>query len=205
MKQKKLFLKSLIHSITHPLNHSRRGFTLIELLVVILIIGMITGIVVINVDRGRKTARDAKRIADMNSVASALAAYYSDNHRFPYGAGYGTTQTEAEQINQKIAYKNTLGAGTGDESLTPSYLVSLPLESWCTSDGVQDNCSDFYDVYGYRYLCSASPTSCYSFYLVTKLETNIAQTAQTCAITGGTEFRYQLKNGEIYMANCTYS
>lgn len=60
-----------------------KGFTLIELMVVVLIIGLIASGVLINVNKSRKQARDAKRISDINTGASALAAYYADKHAYP--------------------------------------------------------------------------------------------------------------------------
>jgi len=60
----------------------RRGFTLIELLVVIAIIGMLASVVVINVSSVRMKGRDAKRVSDLSTVASALQSYYADNHKY---------------------------------------------------------------------------------------------------------------------------
>lgn len=60
-----------------------RGFTLIELLVVIAIIGILSSVVLANLNSSRGKARDAKRIADMESLKSALSAYQLDNQGYP--------------------------------------------------------------------------------------------------------------------------
>lgn len=55
------------------------GFTLIELLVVIFIIGLLASIVVVSVNAARKKARDARRIADLDTVRTALEMYADAN------------------------------------------------------------------------------------------------------------------------------
>ncbi|MFA6963458.1 MAG: prepilin-type N-terminal cleavage/methylation domain-containing protein [Patescibacteria group bacterium] len=62
---------------------NRRGFTLIELLVVVAIIGILATVVVINLTTAQKKARDAKRISDIESVATAARLYKLDNGTYP--------------------------------------------------------------------------------------------------------------------------
>lgn len=61
----------------------QRGFSLIELLTVIAIIGILAGVVTVNVSSARSKARDAKRQADLNSVSAALEMYYAKNKTYP--------------------------------------------------------------------------------------------------------------------------
>ncbi len=61
----------------------KKGFTLIELMVVVLIVGLLSGLVVVNVNNSRVAARDARRIADLGTISSALAAFYADTHDYP--------------------------------------------------------------------------------------------------------------------------
>ena len=63
------------------------GFTLIELLVVIAIIGMLSSIVLASLNTARSKARDARRIADLKQIATALALYYDSNNSYPDPTG----------------------------------------------------------------------------------------------------------------------
>ena len=60
-----------------------KGFTLIELLVVIAIIGLLASIVLVSVQGIRAKARDARRLADMKQIVTALQMYYMEKGRYP--------------------------------------------------------------------------------------------------------------------------
>lgn len=68
----------------------RQGFTLIELLVVIAIIGLLSTLAVVALGSAREKSRDAKRLADMKQIQTALELYYTDNNVYPTAA---TAQT----------------------------------------------------------------------------------------------------------------
>ena len=56
---------------------------MIELLVVISIIGVLASVVLTSVNSARIKARDARRIADLNQIKTALEFYYDDNGYYP--------------------------------------------------------------------------------------------------------------------------
>jgi prepilin-type N-terminal cleavage/methylation domain-containing protein len=56
----------------------KSGFTLIELLVVIAIIGLLSTLSILALNTARARARDAKRVADVKQIQTALEMYYND-------------------------------------------------------------------------------------------------------------------------------
>jgi len=70
-----------------------KGFTLIELLVVIAIIGILSSIVITNLNVGRGKARDAKRISDVKQIQTALEFFFDDNGAYPAVLSVGTMVT----------------------------------------------------------------------------------------------------------------
>ncbi|HPW05776.1 MAG TPA: prepilin-type N-terminal cleavage/methylation domain-containing protein, partial [bacterium] len=71
--------------------NNKKGFTLIELLVVIAIIGLLSTMSVLALNSARARARDAKRIADIKQIQTALEMYYNDNNTYPEAAVATTT------------------------------------------------------------------------------------------------------------------
>ncbi len=71
------------------------GFTLVELLVVVAIIGLLATLSVLALGSARVRARDAKRLADIKTVQTALELYSNDRGGYPVGqAGAGVPQVE---------------------------------------------------------------------------------------------------------------
>ena len=55
------------------------GFTLIELLVVIAIIGLLSTLAVVALNNARLKSRDARRVADIKQIQTALELFYNDD------------------------------------------------------------------------------------------------------------------------------
>lgn len=68
------------------LSKRSKGFTLVELLVVIAIIGILSTLLLLQLNVARSKARDTKRIADITNLRTAVEQYYDDN-----GAKYPTS------------------------------------------------------------------------------------------------------------------
>ncbi|MFA6514572.1 MAG: prepilin-type N-terminal cleavage/methylation domain-containing protein, partial [Patescibacteria group bacterium] len=72
------------------MKQNKKGFTLIELLVVIAIIGLLSTLSILALNSARARARDAKRIADVKQIQTALELYYNDTGDYPLTASAGT-------------------------------------------------------------------------------------------------------------------
>jgi prepilin-type N-terminal cleavage/methylation domain-containing protein len=97
-------------------NLKKEGFTLVELLVVIAIIGLLSTLSVIALGNARQKARDAKRVADMKQVQTALELYFSDNNTYPSAVtfGTGTIATSSVTYMGKVpSNPDPKGDGTG--------------------------------------------------------------------------------------------
>jgi len=86
-------------------SNKKVGFTLIELLVVIAIIGLLSTLAVVALNSARQKARDAKRVADIKQVQTALELFFSENSGYP-----SFTTSPGNTLGEDI----DCGGGTGD-------------------------------------------------------------------------------------------
>lgn len=74
---------------------NKQGFTLIELLVVIAIIGLLSTLAVVALNNAREKSRDARRVADVKQIQTALELYFNDCQQYPDGSvGGGLVTTD---------------------------------------------------------------------------------------------------------------
>jgi len=101
------------------------GFTLIELLVVIAIIGILSTLSIIALSNARAKSRDAKRVADIKQISTALDLYYADYGYYPTIITPGNplvssdgTKTYIDKIPNNPSPRND--SGCGDNNYTYS-------------------------------------------------------------------------------------
>ena len=87
---------------------NKRGFTLIELLVVISIISLLSSVVFSSLSSARTKARDAKNLASLKQLQTALALYYDKFGSYPY-----------DPVNYLFLGYDRDGSTTFDTILTP--------------------------------------------------------------------------------------
>lgn len=131
------------------LRNKNKGFTLIELLVVIAIIGLLASVVLLALNSARAKSRDAKRLADVRQLATALELYYNDNNAYPTQAAAGVVITGGTPLN----------------GLVPNYVGALPTspapaEANCTGTGTSQTLNN-----SYVYLSANGATYALSFCL----------------------------------------
>jgi type II secretion system protein G len=94
---------------------AKKGFTLIELLVVVAIIGILAALIIVNLSKARVKARDAKRMSDLSTLATAMAMYEDDNGKYNKGT--------------KTLECNIGASGCLTELVAGGYMSTLPVPS----------------------------------------------------------------------------
>ena len=93
----------------------KKSFTLIELLVVIAIIGILVAFAMVSLGGTRAKARDARRLADLNTFKTALEMYFSDHDQYPIWTSGCIEDTNATS--------SPFLAGSG---FIPNYMRQIP-------------------------------------------------------------------------------
>ncbi|MEK7099170.1 MAG: type II secretion system protein [Patescibacteria group bacterium] len=121
----------------------KAGFTLIELLVVISIISLLSSVVLTSVNSARAKARDARRLADVSQLVTALQFYYDANNAFPPTPGCVNGWCCLGHGDGGRCWANNYTGNTAlDNGLAP-YLPKIP-------DDPLNNTSRYGDAYMYR-------------------------------------------------------
>jgi prepilin-type N-terminal cleavage/methylation domain-containing protein len=113
------------------MNKNKKGFTLIELLVVIAIIGLLSTLSVLALNSARARSRDAKRIADVKQIQTALEMYYNDFGQYPptvtVGGIIGTTTGSGTIFMKQVPTAPTPVDGSCTTSNNPYVYTYQPV------------------------------------------------------------------------------
>ncbi len=145
---------------THSVAGGRQAFTLIELLVVIAIIGILATVSIVALNNARAKSRDAKRVADIKNIQTALALYYNDKKEYPItltagqplfstsldGAGNVVTSTYMSVIPSAPTPADGSNCNTTNNAFT--YVTSSDLQyytlSTCLNNNQNNNANTLY-------------------------------------------------------------
>ena len=97
-----------------------KGFTLIELLVVIALIGVLSTLILANLNSARERSRDVQRKSDLRSVQTALRLYFNDM------GGYPTNNSSLEILGCGAAGVTACTWGQIWSKGTTVYMNTLP-------------------------------------------------------------------------------
>jgi len=104
---------------------NKKGFTLIELLVVIAIIGLLSTIAVVALNSARAKSRDAKRVADVKQMQTALELAFAETNGYPVAAsgtvlGAAATKVLCDNASTAVFQAATTGCTTVFMPLIPA-------------------------------------------------------------------------------------
>lgn len=122
----------------------KKGFTLVELLVVIAIIGLLSTLAIVALNSARQKSRDAKRVADIKQIQTALELYFNDQNAYPSGTTLaigegngildcGSGLAECDKLSATDGISNT-AAGT-------TYMALIPRDPSAATTGTPPECA----------------------------------------------------------------
>lgn len=132
--------------------NNKEGFTLIELLVVVAIIGLLASIVLVSLNRARIKARDARRLADMQQIYTALNMYYGDYSCLPFTSGTACPGAGSYSDADTGGWDYSSQGGFLGFLVNAGYMSTVPVDPLnnMTGDGSPAG------TYAYRYYCYPS-------------------------------------------------
>lgn len=149
------------------------AFTLVELLIVIAIIGVLAGLITVNLGGVRERGRDSQRKSDLHHLQTALRLYYNDYQVYPLSTA-----------GNLIAHEDSEGDVTtfswGDQFAVNSntYMTQLPSDPLNVDD------------YVYAYWRSATDGDIYCAWAVLENDSDqqITETQSRCQTICGAEY-----------------
>ena len=104
----------------------KKGFTIVELIIGMAIVFVLLAVILINVNpvQNQKSAKDVKRISDLNLLDSAINAYRIDHQNYPDLENVLRTSILLPSGNTKI---ESVSSGWIDQDMT-GYLSKLPTD-----------------------------------------------------------------------------
>lgn len=161
------------------MKRSYKGFTLIELLVVIAIIGLLSTLAVVALNSARQRSRDAKRVADIRQIQTAMELAFSETSAYPIAnAGSG--------VHARVLGSSTNTILCKDLSATPVPILTSTASS-CAAGGtymglVPSNPTPNGGNYGYN---SDATGSKYSIMFTLEGDTGQLKAGANCANPNG--------------------
>ena len=106
----------------------KNGFTVMELMVVIFIIGAISSIILVGVNKSKISSRDAKRVADLTDVSLNLELYFAKFNKYP------------SSVDGDCVFTNSfLPGGCLEVLVTNGFMAELPSNPDTTKQYYYDN------------------------------------------------------------------
>ena len=167
---------------------NKKGFTLIELLVVISIIGILSSTVMASLNSAREKARDARRLADMAQVKTALELYYDDNNQYPSTGGTNVTYADPG-----------CGALTAPDTTTADWIPGLVASGYMKVLPHDPRPKDNARNYGWPYACYMYASDGQLFILSAWATVETGPNTQKMYSRAG--FRESLYSNQSYLCN----
>jgi prepilin-type N-terminal cleavage/methylation domain-containing protein len=124
----------------------KKGFTLIELMIVIAIVGILSSVIIINLNSARQKATDANTKIELSSVRRAAEIYYSGSGNETYGNNANSCNAASSMFKQDTVIDNivmsleaTSGINVTCRSSGTNFAISANLispidptvDNWC--------------------------------------------------------------------------